>query len=37
MQGEYYYGNNAWSYVYNQTDVNLKDLLEKIASEKGTP
>jgi hypothetical protein len=36
MHGEYHYGNNAWSYIHNQTNVNLKDLLEKIASEKGT-
>ena len=32
--GEYYYGSNAWSYVYKRTRVDLKMILEKIAEEK---
>jgi len=31
--GEYYYGDSAWGYVKNRTDVDLKNILEKIAKE----
>ncbi len=31
--GEYYYGENAWEYVKNRTEIDLKDILEKIAKE----
>ena len=32
--GEYYYGDDAWNFVTKRTDVNLKNILEKIATEK---
>lgn len=32
--GEYYCGDDAWNYVKNTTDIDLKNLLEKIASQK---
>lgn len=31
--GEYYCGDEAWEYVYEQTRVDLKQILEKIAKE----
>lgn len=31
--GEYYWGDNAWDYVKNKTDFDLKSLLESIAEE----
>ncbi|WP_019868381.1 ApaLI family restriction endonuclease [Methylovulum miyakonense] len=31
--GEYYWGNNAWDYVQNRTNINLKATLESIAEE----
>lgn len=31
--GEYYCGDEAWEYVYEQTNVDLKQILEKIAKE----
>lgn len=31
--GEYHWGDNAWGYVEQRTDVNLKAILEKIAEE----
>ncbi len=31
--GEYYYGDKAWVYVEEQTDIDLKAILEKIAQE----
>ncbi len=32
--GQYYYGDNAWDYVQQRTDVNLKAILEGIANER---
>ncbi len=32
--GEYHYGDAAWDYVTNRTDVNLKNIFEIIATEK---
>lgn len=29
--GEYYAGDDAWQYIHDYTDVNLKEILEKIA------
>ena len=31
--GEYYFGNDAWEYVKNETDINLKNMLENIINE----
>lgn len=31
--GEYYWGNPAWEYVKNKTDIDLKAILESIAEE----
>ncbi len=31
--GEYYYGDSAWEYVKNRTNIDLKNILEKIAKE----
>lgn len=31
MEGEYYYGDSAWEYIFNYTGINLKEILEKIA------
>jgi len=31
--GEYYFGDDAWEYVKNRTNIDLKDILEKIAKE----
>ncbi|MCS8622209.1 ApaLI family restriction endonuclease [Lactiplantibacillus plantarum] len=33
MHGEYYYGDSAWTYIHNYTGIDLKQILEKIASE----
>ncbi len=33
-QGEYYYGERAWQYVYQHTGVDLKKILESIADER---
>lgn len=33
LHGHYYYGDNAWDYVLQKTEVNLKAILEKIANE----
>lgn len=33
IRGEYYYGDAAWEYVKNYTDVDLKNILETIAQE----
>jgi hypothetical protein len=30
--GEYYFGDNAWKYVKEETDIDLKKILENIAS-----
>ncbi|MCY4197574.1 MAG: ApaLI family restriction endonuclease [Rhodobacteraceae bacterium] len=32
--GEYYYGDKAWRYVEQYTDINLKGILETIAAER---
>lgn len=34
LGGHYYYGDNAWDYVLQKTDVNLKTILEAIAHER---
>lgn len=34
--GQYHFGDDAWDYVKNRTNVDLKDLLEQIAREKST-
>ena len=31
--GEYYYGDQAWEYVKQRTDIDLKAILEKLAEE----
>lgn len=33
LNGEYYWGDNAWKYVSDQSGFDLKSLLEKIAQE----
>ena len=33
--GEYYAGDDAWSFVENYTGINLKNILEEIANERG--
>ena len=33
VDGEYYMGDEAWSYVLAQTDIDLKTILIKIAEE----
>ncbi len=33
MNGQYYYGDSAWNYVYERTGINLKAILEKVAEE----
>jgi type II restriction enzyme len=30
--GQYCYGDNAWTYIRNETDIDLLDILEKIAA-----
>lgn len=32
--GHYHYGDDAWNYVHEKTNVNLKSILEKIANER---
>jgi len=32
--GHYYYGDGAWAYVFQQTGVDLKAILEQIAHER---
>jgi hypothetical protein len=32
--GQYYYGDSAWKYVQEQTGINLRGILEKLAEEK---
>lgn len=32
--GEYHYGDAAWEYVRNRTNINLKEILEEIAKER---
>jgi len=34
VNGQYYYADNAWGYVAQKTNINLKAILEKIAEEK---
>lgn len=33
MDGQYYYGDSAWGYVYERTGIDLKAILEKLAKE----
>lgn len=33
MDGEYYFGDSAWEYIHQRTDIDLKNILEKIANE----
>jgi hypothetical protein len=33
VNGEYYAGEEAWNYIYDKTDINLKDILIKIANQ----
>jgi hypothetical protein len=33
VAGHYFYGDSAWEYIKNTTDVDLKGMLEKIAEE----
>lgn len=33
VNGYYYYGDSAWQYIKDTTDVNLKQILERIAEE----
>lgn len=33
INGEYYYGDNAWNYVLNRTGIDLHSILERIAEE----
>ncbi len=32
--GQYYYGDKAWDYIKEQTGIDLKAILEKLAEEK---
>ena len=32
--GEYYYGDSAWSFVRNRTDIDLLRILEELADER---
>ena len=32
--GEYHYGDSAWEYVRNRTNIDLKEILEEIAKER---
>ena len=34
VNGQYYYADNAWGYVAQKTNIDLKEILEKIAEEK---
>ena len=34
MNGFYYYGDSAWEYVRERTEIDLKQILEKLAAEK---
>ena len=34
VDGQYYYGDAAWSYVRDKTAIDLKQILEKIAEER---
>lgn len=31
VDGQYYYGDSAWNFVQEETDINLKEILEEIA------
>jgi hypothetical protein len=35
VKGEYFYGNAAWRYIHEQTESDLKGILERIAEENG--
>jgi type II restriction enzyme len=34
--GEYYFGENAWKYIKKETDIDLLEILTKIAENKKT-
>ncbi len=34
VDGEYHYGDDAWSYIENYTGVDLKEILENIADKR---
>ena len=34
VNGEYHYGDNAWSFMEQYTNINLKKILETIALER---
>ncbi len=34
LDGFYYYGDTAWEYIRERTDIDLKQILEKIAAER---
>jgi hypothetical protein len=36
VNGHYFYGDAAWDYVYTQTGVELKGILQRIARENQT-
>jgi hypothetical protein len=35
MDGQYYFGEEAWEYIRNKTGVNLKEVLTYIANRRG--
>jgi hypothetical protein len=35
VSGKYYFGDSAWAYVRERTDVDLKGILEELARERG--
>lgn len=35
IDGKYFYGDRAWQYIHDLTDVNLLEILEKIALSRG--
>jgi hypothetical protein len=36
VAGKYYFGDAAWAYVRERTDVDLKGILEELAKERGS-
>jgi hypothetical protein len=37
LNGQYYFGDSAWSYVHKRTGIDLKSILENLAQEKTSP
>ena len=33
LNGEYFYGDDAWNYIHRHTGIDLRGILEKIAQE----